>query len=98
MTSHFDYDAYFDQECKQWLLEQVDGLTDEIVMLSPSEWAEKNRYLPASVTPMPGYYSYDVNPALREIIDCGDLRSPIREVNFKKVIRIVTGKHNYFIG
>lgn len=88
MTAFIDYDAQFEQDYTAWFAGEIDTLTDSTVNICPSDWAEKNRYLPKSVTPMPGYYSYDVNPALREIIDCGDIHSPIREVAFKKGAQI----------
>lgn len=68
----------------EWLQAQVSNLTDELEIVSPSEWAESNRYLPDSVTSMPGYYDYDVMPYLREIVDCMDVRCPVREVSLKK--------------
>lgn len=71
-----------------WLAEQIDGLTDEITHLLPSEFNEQTRYLPDSVTPMPGYMSFDINPYMREIVDACDPRSPVREVNLKKGVQI----------
>lgn len=69
---------------REWLAEQFEALTTELKVLSPSQWAEQNRYLPASVTPMPGLYDFGVTPYLREIVDCMDVESPIREVTFMK--------------
>ena len=45
-------------------------------------------YLPESVSPMPGFIRYDVNPFMREIIDCFDINSTVREVNVKKGVQI----------
>ena len=56
-----------------WLIDQVNNLTDEITHIKPSTFNEQNRYLPESVTSMPGYIRYDVNPFMREIIDCFDI-------------------------
>jgi phage terminase large subunit GpA-like protein len=75
-------------DCEEWLDEQFSRLTTELVLLKPSEWAEKKRYLPPQVTPMPGYYSFDVAPYLREPIDCLSPHSPIREVDFMKGVQI----------
>ena len=72
----------------EWFKEQIGNLTEKVPGLTPSEWAEGNRYLPASVTPLPGYYNYDVAPALREIVDCMDMRSPIRELSLQKGAQI----------
>jgi len=73
---------------KDWILDEIGSLTDEVVHVSPVEFNEKNRYLPELVTPMPGYIRYDVNPYMREILDCFDVNSPVREVNVKKGVQI----------
>lgn len=72
----------------EWVADQVEGLTDHIQHVSPSEFNESTRYLPESVTSMPGYIRYDVNPFMREIVDCFDVDSPVREVNLKKGVQI----------
>ena len=71
-----------------WLAGEVDGLTEEIEHISPVKFNEENRYLPDSVTPLPGYMSFDINPYMREIVDACDPRSPVREVNLKKGVQI----------
>lgn len=71
-----------------WLADEVEGLTDEIIHVSPSIYNEQTRYLPESVTSMPGYLRYAVNPFMREIVDCFDIDSPVREVNVKKGVQI----------
>ncbi|MEG1884827.1 MAG: terminase gpA endonuclease subunit [Alistipes sp.] len=71
-----------------WIVEQVNGLTERIEHVSPSDYNEANRYLPESVTSMPGYIRYAVNPYMREIVDCFDVDSPVREVNLKKGVQI----------
>lgn len=71
-----------------WLVEAVGNLTDIITHITPSQFNEENRYLPESVTSIPGYIRYDVNPFMREIIDCADVNSPVREVNVKKGVQI----------
>ena len=53
----------------EWLRAEIKKLTDEIEITTPSIWAEQNRYLPDGVTPLPGFYSYDVAPYLKEITD-----------------------------
>lgn len=73
---------------KDWLADEVEDLTDHIDHVSPSEFNEANRYLPASVTSIPGYIRYAVNPFMREIVDCFDVNSPVREVNLKKGVQI----------
>lgn len=89
-----------DQDQIEWLCQEFTNLTDEIIQISPSEWAEENRYLPPGVTPLPGYYDYAVNPYLKEIIDCLDVRSPVREVTLMKGSQIgaTVGILENFIG
>lgn len=70
-----------------WLAGAIDELTDEVVAISPSQWAEEHRRLPAG-TPLPGPYDYAVTPYLREIVDCFDVRSPVREVAVMKGAQI----------
>lgn len=72
----------------EWLDECFSGLTTDIVSLTPSQWAEKRRYLPAQITPLPGMYRFDVAPYLREILDCLGEFSPVREVSVKKGVQL----------
>lgn len=71
-----------------WITQAVGGITDEINHITPSQFNEQTRYLPNSVTSIPGYIRYDVNPFMREIVDCFDINSPVREVNLKKGVQI----------
>jgi len=71
-----------------WLAEQVAGLTVEVDRMRPSEYVERVRYLPASVTSLPGPFRFDVVPHLREIVDCFDVDSPVREVTVKKGVQV----------
>jgi len=73
---------------QEWLLDLIDGLTTKIETLSPSEFAERHRILPASVSPFPGPMSFDVNPFMREIVDCADESSPVREWTLLKGVQI----------
>jgi phage terminase large subunit GpA-like protein len=75
-------------EQRAWLEAQFSGLTTELEVLSPSEWAEAKRYLPAANTSIPGFYRFDVTPYLREIVDCLGPDSPIREVVLMKGVQI----------
>jgi len=78
----------FERVGSEWLLEQVDELTDHIVYVTPVEFNEEHRYLPEAVSSMPGPLSFDVNPFMREILNCADIRSPVREVNLIKGVQI----------
>lgn len=71
-----------------WLAGLIENLTDTITHVSPSSFNEASRYLPESVTSIPGYIRYKVNPFMREIVDCFDVDSPVREVNLKKGAQI----------
>lgn len=71
-----------------WMIENIKAIKDEHITLSVSEWSESTRYLPSSVTPLPGYYSFDVAPYLREIVDCMSIDSPVRIVAIMKGAQI----------
>ena len=71
-----------------WLVSQVERLTSEVSILSPSEWAERFRYLTAGVAQRSGKYSFDITPYAREIVDCMDIRSPVREITVMKGVQL----------
>lgn len=71
-----------------WLADEIELITDTIEHVTPVQYNEANRYLPDSVTPLPGFMSFDINPFAREIVDACDPRSPVREVNLKKGVQI----------
>ncbi len=73
---------------KDWLIEQVSQIKDHHEVMSVSRYAEENRYLPSSVTPMAGYYSFGVTPYIKEIADCMSLSSPVRIVSIMKGVQI----------
>jgi len=84
------FDRYnFEVDQHEWLACLFEELTTELEVLSPSQWAEKNRYLPAQLTPMPGPYRFDVAPYLREILDCLGVESPVREVSVMKGVQML---------
>lgn len=85
---------------REWLAQQFDALTTSLVVQSPSEWAERNRYLPPSATPLPGFYRFEVAPYLREILDCLSVDSPVREIAVMKGVQlcITTGVLENAIG
>ena len=72
----------------EWLSDQVDAMDHEIVRQGPVTYNEENRYLPQGVSPRPGYIRYDLFPYLREILECFDPTSDVREVNFKKGVQV----------
>ena len=72
---------------RNWLVDQVENMDDKIVRRKPVEFNEENRYLPDGVSPRPGFIRYDLFPFLREIIECFDPLSPVREVNLMKGVQ-----------
>lgn len=76
------------EEQASWLADQIEALTTRLDPLTPSEWAERNRYLPQGVTPLPGLFSFKVTPYLREIVDCLGIDSPVRKLSFMKGVQI----------
>lgn len=72
----------------EWIVDEVEGLSTEIVHVTPSVFNEENRYLPQSVTSIPGPLRYAVNPFMREVVDCFDPANDVREVNLKKGVQI----------
>lgn len=75
-------------EQRDWLAAQFAALTDTLEWMTPSRWAEQKRYLPPSVTGLPGPFRFEVAPYLREPLDCLSVDSPIREVAFMKGVQI----------
>lgn len=72
-----------------WLIEEVDGITDHIDRMGPVEFCEKFRYLPRSTTSQPGYINFrDVNPFMVEPLECFSMDSPVREVNMMKGVQM----------
>lgn len=74
----------FDADDDRWIAEQNSSITEWVESISPTAWAEKNRWLPASTTAMPGLFRFDVVPYMREILDCLGVDSPIRFVSLMK--------------
>jgi phage terminase large subunit GpA-like protein len=72
----------------EWLIDRVESIVDEVEILSPVEFNEGRRYLPQSVSRFSGYIDYDLTPWWREIIDCFDVASPVREVAVMKGVQV----------
>jgi len=71
-----------------WVIDEVENFIDHVDHVKPSDFNEQHRYLPESVSSIPGFIRYDVNPFMREIIDCFDINSPVREINVMKGVQI----------
>jgi phage terminase large subunit GpA-like protein len=81
-------DPYETPAQREWLARQFEALTSELDAVSPSTWAESKRYLPPQVTPMPGYYRFELTPYLREPLDCLSVDSPVRELSVMKGVQL----------
>ena len=79
-----EYNHEIPHDDPAWIAGQVAKLTDHKLTIAVSAWAETKRYLPPQVTSMPGFYSYDVAPYLREIADCLSVDSFVREFDLMK--------------
>jgi phage terminase large subunit GpA-like protein len=71
-----------------WLAGAIDAVTDHVVSMAPVDFIEANRYLPSSVTSRAGPMSYSLTPYMREPLNCLDIESPVREVNFMKGVQV----------
>lgn len=71
-----------------WILGQIKEITEHIDYVSPVDFVEKHRYLSSALTSKPGPMRYDVNPYMREILDCFSMNSPVREVNVLKGVQM----------
>lgn len=93
-------ETVFVREQQAWLADQFRAIPGRLRKLRPSEWAEQNRYLPPSVTPLPGAYSFDPVPYLREPLDCLSVDNPVREVTCMKGSQLcfTTGVLENFLG
>lgn len=78
----------FAADDRRWLAGQLLALTTDLEVVSPSQWAEARRYLPPTVTPMPGPFRFHVAPYTREIVDCLGVDSPIRHVSVQKGVQL----------
>ena len=71
-----------------FLRDASDGFVVDIIYKTPVEFNEENRYLPESVSSMPGFINYDAVPYMEEILQCADRRNSIREVALMKGVQI----------
>jgi phage terminase large subunit GpA-like protein len=67
-----------------FLIDKFKGLTDSLLIESPSEFAERFRFLSSDLTPFPGRFSYERFPYFRKIVDCFSPADPTREVVLMK--------------
>lgn len=72
----------------EWLAQQFEELTSEMIEATPSQWAESKRHLTPAMSPLPGKFRFSVAPYLREIVDCLGVDSPVREVAIMKGVQV----------
>jgi phage terminase large subunit GpA-like protein len=72
----------------EWLIDQIDKITDGITDRGPVQWAEEVRYLPQDATENPGLFSFNVTPYLREIVECAGKDHIAREVAVMKGVQV----------
>ena len=72
---------------RDWLVDQVAAMPDGIDRVTPVSFNEEHRYLPEGASRRPGYIRYSLFPFLREILECFDPYSPVREVNLMKGVQ-----------
>lgn len=82
------YQSKLDNIGEDWLNDQAQKFSDTLERPTPSQFNEEFRYLSRTFSTIPGYISFDVNPYMREIIDCADVNSDVREVNLMKGVQI----------
>lgn len=66
----------------------IEGAIPDNLDLTPSQWAEAKRYLPAAYSAKPGRVSYKNSPYIREMVDNFAPSSPVRDVVVMKPARI----------
>ena len=63
---------------------QENGFDYNTVKLEPTEWIPKNVFLSRDVTQYPGFYSYELTPYIKEIVEC---LSPTSDVEMVAVMK-----------
>ncbi|BAV81046.1 phage terminase [Vibrio phage CKB-S1] len=78
------YDPEYYQQTANVVADLLDGTIDEKIFMTPSEWAENVRYIPAQLSPQPGPFSFDDTPYWREVVDCFAPESDVHFVVVQK--------------
>jgi len=71
-----------------WLCSEAAKITDHIDHITPVEFNEMYRYLPSSLAKLAGIINFDLTPYMREIVNCFDINSDVREVSVKKATQV----------
>ena len=72
------------ESAKKELLKYISTWKTDAHIEMPSEWATKNRYIPAGQSEFPGYIDHSIAPHMIEIQDCFHPDSGIKQVSIMK--------------
>lgn len=85
-------DIYTPEETRDallWLCATIrSSVHAEISHINVSEWAAAKRVIPQGLSALPGKFSWDVTPYLKEIADCLSASSPVQEAYIAKGAQI----------
>lgn len=70
------------------LLDILEGARIHVSNIKPSDWVEQNRVMTPDVSPIPGRFSYDNSPYIKELIDCLATDHPAKIVAVMKGAQI----------
>lgn len=70
------------------IFSHIKSLIPEDVLITCSEWAEKNRVLTKKVTNTPGPFSFENAPYTKEICDCFSKNNPIQKIAIMKGVQL----------
>ena len=78
----------FKQNQVSKIINLVKKLIPDDILISCSEWAEKNRFISQKISDRTGAFSFDNAPYCREIADCFSKNSPVRETAIMKGVQL----------
>lgn len=83
-----------------WLIEQLNTITTQLITRKVSEWAEEKRYIPPHLSSHGGWWDNNYTPFLTQIMDCFSAASSVRKVAVMKgaQVGVTTGVLENFIG
>lgn len=71
-----------------WAAEMAAEIIDNIPHVTPVDFNEATRYLPNSVSDIPGPFSFSLTPYMRELVNNCDQRVNVQETNLMKGVQI----------
>lgn len=81
-------ETIIDFDYTSMLVELIGAADHKISNIKPSDWNESNREMTSDVSPIPGMFSYDNSPYVREIVDCLSPQHPSRQIAVMKGAQI----------